>query len=67
MSIRVILDQELCQGHGLCQMLAPDAFRLDAETGLAVLIEDVHADTRKEYLVAAVKACPVGAIEIKIE
>jgi len=64
MSVRVILDQTICQGHGQCELIAPHAFRIDESSGLAVLLQDVHDETRKVELVAAVRACPVGAIKI---
>jgi ferredoxin len=64
MSVRVILDQAICQGHGQCELIAPLTFRIDESSGLAILLQDVHDETRKAELVAAARACPVGAIKI---
>ena len=67
MSIRVILDRSVCQGHGQCELIAPNAFRIDESSGLAVLLQDVHEEAGKADLVAAARACPVGAIKIVSE
>ncbi len=67
MIIRVFLDQSVCQGHGQCELMAPHAFRIDESSGLAVLLQDVHEETGKAELVAAARACPVGAIKIVSE
>lgn len=64
MSVRIVFDQGVCQGHGQCEMIAPHSFRMDEESGLAMLIAEIQDDSRKDDLIAAMRACPVGAIKI---
>jgi ferredoxin len=63
--MRIILDNEKCQGHGRCYALAPELFDADDE-GYAVLL--VSGDVPAEHEAAATLAadnCPEYAITIE--
>jgi ferredoxin len=61
---RISIDRSLCNGHGVCEALAPDVFEL-ADDGLAVLHTELSAD---EAVREACDSCPMGAISIaKVE
>ena len=59
--MKVHLDRDRCQGHGQCNMAAPDLFVFD-EQGFAVLTsQDVPADREAAVALAELR-CPERAI-----
>ena len=65
--MRVKVDLELCQGHGMCQLEAPEIFRVreraEDHDQVEVLLDDVPASLR-EKLDAAVRYCPNRALSL---
>jgi ferredoxin len=62
--MKVRVDPEVCQGHGVCHMTAPDLFLLDDEDGYAyVEREDVPAGQEGLAQLGA-DSCPERAITI---
>jgi ferredoxin len=62
--MRLVVDEALCVGHGLCVELAPHWFEMD-EHGIAhVLIDEVPEDELIEAK-AAVLCCPSEAIFLR--
>ena len=59
--MRVRLDTSRCQGHGQCNMTAPDVFAFD-EQGFAVLQMEVVPAELEEPVNTAVQRCPERAI-----
>jgi ferredoxin len=57
---RISIDRSLCNGHGVCEALAPDVFEL-ADDGLAVVRTELSAD---EAVREACDSCPMGAISL---
>jgi ferredoxin len=64
MSLRVIVDRDLCQDHGQCVFAAPEVFRLDDDGRLVVLIERPDEAMRAECEDAA-NVCPKQAITLE--
>jgi ferredoxin len=62
-SLRVEIDTNVCVGSGMCEAIAPSAFRV--EDGIAVLIATDGSDP--ELLREAEDNCPTGAITIHEE
>jgi ferredoxin len=63
--VRVYVDQDLCQGHTLCNMAAPDVFHLRAEDGHSyVAVTEFTADIIASAKRAAT-TCPEQAIIIE--
>jgi ferredoxin len=62
--MKVIVDWDLCQGHGNCTGDAPEVFRLDDAGNLEILIEEPGEELRPK-LELAVRYCPTGAIRIE--
>ncbi|MFM2073032.1 MAG: hypothetical protein RLZZ623_3296 [Actinomycetota bacterium] len=63
--MRVVVDEELCQGHTLCAMTAPDVFHLRDDDGHAYV---AVTEFSPEVIVAARRAastCPEQAIRIE--
>ncbi len=63
MGLRIVVDQDLCQGHGVCESEAPELFEVDRDRKVAVLDEHPGDDQRKS-LELAVKYCPTHALSI---
>ena len=62
--MKVRVDSQLCQGHTLCAMTAPELFDLREEDGHSyVLTEDVPAG-QEQRARDAVRSCPERAIEL---
>ncbi|MFW0796753.1 ferredoxin [Gordonia sp. CPCC 205515] len=58
--LQVAVDTQLCEGHGLCALLAPDVFEVGDDD---VAVWDDHPSEEKRDVVrAAVSACPRQAI-----
>ena len=58
--MRAFVDQEICIGCGLCEMTAPDVFRMNDEVKA-----EAYADTTEDNrgtVQEAIDGCPVGAI-----
>jgi sterol 14-demethylase len=61
---RILVDIDLCQGHGVCAGECPEIFGVDPKTmKVRLLREDVPAELR-ERASAAVRYCPTHALEI---
>lgn len=60
--MKVRVDQERCQGHTLCAMIAPDMFELsDIDGSSSPVTEEVPAD-QIELVREAAHSCPEQAI-----
>jgi ferredoxin len=64
MGIRIVLDRDKCQGHGMCAMYAPESFVVDEETNVAQVVPGGAARSSRETLELAEQMCPVHAIRI---
>ncbi|MDH3047134.1 ferredoxin [Gordonia alkanivorans] len=63
--MKIIVDEDLCQGHGDCVMEAPTVFELgDDDLVVQVLDASPSEDLREEVELAA-RRCPVNAIIIE--
>lgn len=58
---RVVADFAACQGYANCVVSADDAFDLDDDGIVVLLMEDVSEEDRARVEVAA-KSCPVSAL-----
>jgi ferredoxin len=56
-------DTSKCSSLGICEALAPDAFELDANSYLQILVADPPESQRAE-IQAAVEGCPTGALSL---
>jgi ferredoxin len=64
--MNISIDGTLCQGHGLCNMSAPEVFALDDNGHSCVESPDIPADERlRARVLAAAAACPERAISIR--
>jgi ferredoxin len=62
--MKVIVDRDLCQGHGVCESEAPGVFSLAKDGELTIVDPNPPEDRRREVL-QAVRYCPTGALRIE--
>ena len=64
-TVRVKVDREVCIGVGQCELLEGDVFRLDDDSGTAVIVGDpVLPRDRAEVVV---DKCPSQAIQVSTD
>ena len=63
MTWRVVVDRDLCQGHGVCESEAPAVFSVSKAGDLTVL-DETPPDDQRGAVAAAVKYCPTHALSI---
>ena len=61
--MRVVVDPDLCQGHGVCESEAPDVFEVGRDHKVALLDASPPEDQRSA-VEAAVRFCPTHALSI---
>ena len=61
--MRIVVDRDLCQGHGVCESEAPALFSVSKKGDLTVVDERPDA-TARDAVEAAVKYCPTHALSI---
>ena len=62
--MRVRIDDERCQGHGLCRISAPDLFFAREEDGHAYVKDKEVPAGREADAQLAADSCPELAIEV---
>ena len=63
-SYRVGVDLDLCQGHAMCELEAPDYF-LAPKRGKVEILNSEPSDEDRDQIERAVLACPTQALFIK--
>ena len=61
---RVVVDRDLCQGHGVCESEAPEVFSVSKKGELTILDETPPEELRPKVELA-VKYCPTHALSIQ--
>lgn len=62
-SYRVEVDLDLCQGHAMCALEAPDHFRVP-KRGTVEILDTEPPDDACDAIERAVEACPTRALFI---
>lgn len=65
--MKVTVDQQVCQGHTLCAMFAPNVFELDDEDGHSNPIGGQVPPGEEEAARRAIASCPEQAIRMAEE
>ncbi|GAA4756996.1 ferredoxin [Gordonia alkaliphila] len=60
--MRVEVDLDLCQGHGMCEMEAPDVFA--AHRDHVEILNPNPDESQRAAVTAAVQYCPTQALRI---
>lgn len=61
--MRVEVDEDLCQGHAMCELEAPDVFSVPKRGKVDLLLERPPETLRAE-VETAVRECPTQALRI---
>jgi ferredoxin len=62
--MKVVVDFELCQSHGLCTQAAPEVFEL-RDDGFLYILQENPPDSLRKKIETAVRECPTGAIKLE--
>ena len=62
--MRIMVDRDLCDGHGMCEAMAHEYFELDDDDVMQVLVESPPEQERARVH-AAVQACPALALTLQ--
>jgi ferredoxin len=62
-SYRVEVDADLCQGHAMCELEAPDVFKVP-KRGIVEIVDNEPSDDLREDVERAVDMCPTRALSI---
>ncbi len=65
--MRIKVDRDLCQGHGVCESEAPDVFELAKRATIVTVLDETPPESLRAQVEAAVKFCPTGALRITEE
>ena len=65
--MRIKVDFDLCQGHGVCRNEAPEVFGVDPERQQVVVKDERPPERLCEKVRAAVRFCPTFALSIEEE
>ncbi|MGQ0431651.1 MAG: ferredoxin [Microthrixaceae bacterium] len=63
MTYRIVVDRDLCQGHGVCESEAPAVFSVSKDGVLTVLLGS-PPDAERSAVEQAVTFCPTHALSI---
>jgi ferredoxin len=61
--VRVVVDQDRCESHGVCMAMVPEMFEVGDDDVLRVFVGDVPAEL-EAGVVQAVDHCPKQALSI---
>ncbi|MET0384661.1 MAG: ferredoxin [Polyangiales bacterium] len=64
--VKIVVDFDLCQSHGLCTEAAPKLFEL-RDDGFLYVLNEVPAASDVGAAEKAALECPTGAITLKAE
>ena len=62
--MKIVVDYDLCEANAVCRDVCPEAFRVEDDDTLTVLIETPGEELR-EKVEEAVRLCPRQAIALE--
>jgi ferredoxin len=63
--VRVTIDQDKCEGHGECTLIAPDVFELDDDALVSRVLVPEPDESRQAAVRDAEMMCPTSAIRVE--
>ena len=63
--MRIKVDWDLCQGHGVCREEAPEVFDVDADETRVIVLQEEPGEELREKVALAVKYCPTRALALE--
>jgi len=62
--MKVRIDFDLCQGHGVCMNEAPEVFQVGKDGQVTLLLEE-PPEVLRAKVANALRYCPTGAISLE--
>lgn len=64
--MKISVNRDRCEGHGMCEEVAPELFQLDDQGDLILLFDgqDIPKEQRGRAA-SSVRICPVAALEME--
>ncbi len=62
--MRIVVDRDLCQGHGVCESEAPAVFSVSKQ-GVLTILDESPAEELRPVVEQAVAFCPTSALRIE--
>lgn len=60
--MRIKVDWDLCQGHGVCREEAPEVFDVDEAENRVIVLQEEPPEELRGKVKAALKYCPTNAL-----
>ncbi|WP_433655291.1 ferredoxin [Nocardia sp. CA-128927] len=61
--MKIVADRTRCEGHGMCEALAPNLFRV-GDDGIVEPFADAIDESDRDLIQLAVDSCPVEALRL---
>jgi ferredoxin len=61
--VRVRVDLDLCQGHAMCELEAPEVFEVPRKGKVKIVVDEPEESMRPQ-VEAAVRYCPTQALKL---
>lgn len=61
--MRIVADTGACEGYGMCEAMADTYFEI-GEDDVVVVHDEYPPEADREYVLAAVRACPARALRL---
>jgi ferredoxin len=65
--MKVSVDRDLCQGHGVCESEAPSVFALGKGATTVTILNETPDEGLRSEVEAAIRYCPTTALSISEE
>lgn len=62
---RIVVDRDLCQGHGVCENEAPNVFLVEDKATTVTVLDETPPESERPNVEMAVKYCPTHALSIE--
>jgi ferredoxin len=62
--MRILVDRDLCDGHGMCEAMAHEFFELFDDDVMHLVVES-PPESERAKVHAAVQACPALALSLQ--
>jgi ferredoxin len=62
--MKVVVDRDLCQGHGVCESEAPEVFSVSKQ-GVLTILDESPPESSRAMIEQAVSFCPTSALRIE--
>lgn len=62
--MKITVDFDICQSHGLCTQAAPEVFEV-RDDGFLYILQESPPEALRAKVESAMRECPTGAIKVE--